>query len=154
MLPTSLWLRQPQWLQPPIDLYSPKLLNCLLGWLSIDLYSPKLLNCLLVWLSIRCGSLGKVVEKIATLKVVQLYLYLLTQLIQLLQLSQQTHNLLVWFHFVCGSKRMLKVHFFTINEHKQSKLMSSLFDNPNVSQKLCLIIPVHSVFCLQQYILQ
>ena len=97
---------------------------------------------------------GESCWEIATLKVVRLYLYLLTQLIQLLQLPQQSHNLLVWFHFVCGSKRMLKVHFFTINEHKQSKLMSSLFDNPNVSQKLCLIIPVHSVFCLQQYILQ
>ena len=108
-----------------------------------------IVNSMWMWIH---WHLGKVVEKIATLKVVRLYLYLLTQLIQLLQLSQQTHNLLIWFHFVCSRKRMLKVHFFAINEHKQSKLMSTLFDNPIVSEKWrdckCMIIPVRALSVL------
>ena len=122
---------------------------------TFELFVGMIVNSMWMWIH---WHLGKVVEKIATLKVVRLYLYLLTQLIQLLQHPQQSHNLLIWFHFVCSRKRMLKVHFFAINEHKQSKLMSTFFDNPIVSEKWrdckCLIIPVHSVFCLLHYILQ
>ena len=119
---------------------------------TFELFVGMIVNSMWMWIH---WHLGKVVEKIGTLKVVRLYLYLLTQLIQLLQLPQQSHNLLVWFHFVCGNKRTLKVHFFTINEHKQYKLISTLFDNFNVSEKWCdckcFIILVHSVL---QYILQ